>query len=237
MTRVGEQPGALVFDLDGTLIDSRQDIATAVNCVRAELGREALSIDAVRGMVGEGVRLLLERALGFMAPAELEAAYTSYLRHYDRVCLDTTELYAGIRELIERAAERLPLAVLTNKPERMSRRILEHFGLLRFFTVVIGGDTLAVRKPDPGTLDAVGRALVVRVPDLLLVGDSLIDAATAKAAGCALILVSWGFRPRAELGDSGAVICDTAADLAERLGLKGRDPSVSPKRSLGPRSG
>jgi phosphoglycolate phosphatase len=227
---VGELPraraGALVFDLDGTLIDSRQDIATAVNCVRAELGREALSIEAVRGMVGEGVRLLLERALGVMPPAGFEAAYASYLRHYDRVCLDTTKLYPGIADLIERAAGRLPLAVLTNKPERMSRRILEHLGMLRHLRVVVGGDTLPVRKPDPQTLDAVAQALDLDRRRLLLVGDSLIDAETARAAGCGLVLVSWGFRPRRELEAAGAPICDDAADLAVRLGLEGRDPSL-----------
>lgn len=223
---MGDLPGALVFDLDGTLIDSRQDIATAVNCVRAELGREALSIDAVRGMVGEGVRLLLERALGFMPPAEFEAAYTSYLRHYDRVCLNTTELYPGIADLIDRAAGRLPLAVLTNKPERMSRRILEHLGLLRHFQSVIGGDSLPVRKPDPETLAAVAQALQLERPRLLLIGDSLIDAETARAAGCGLVLVSWGFRPRGELESVGAEICDSTLQLSVRLGLESRDPSL-----------
>ncbi|MEO8504960.1 MAG: HAD-IA family hydrolase [Acidobacteriota bacterium] len=210
---------ALAFDLDGTLIDSRRDLATAVNRVRVELGHEKLAVEVVRGMVGEGVRVLLERALPDLPPTQFEDALESYLRHYEQVCLDSTFAYPGIPHLLSLAADRLPLAVLTNKPESMSRRILDHLGLLPHFKVVIGGDTLPVRKPEPETIAAVAQKLAVRVSTLTLIGDSLTDAATAKAAASGLILVSWGFRPRSELETTGAPICDSVPELAARLGL------------------
>ena len=213
-------PRAILFDLDGTLIDSRRDIAMAVNRVRGELGQQPLSLDAVRSMVGEGARTLLERALPPLAPADFEAAFASFLRHYDAVCLDTTTLYPGLAELLRDAHARLPLAVLTNKPEAMSRKILDHLGVAPLFAEIVGGDTLPVRKPDPGTVRATAARLGLANDDVVLVGDSLIDAATADASGCALCLVTWGFRPREELAATHAeALCDSVGALRRRLGL------------------
>ncbi len=212
---------AILFDLDGTLVDSRQDLATAVNRVRGELGAAALSLAAVSGMVGEGARILLERALPALAPAAFEAAFASFLRHYDAVCLDTTTLYPGLADLLRDAAARAHLAVVTNKPESMARKILEHLGVRGCFAVIVGGDTLSVRKPDPEVVRATAATLGLASAEVVLVGDSLIDAATAEASGCGLCLVTWGFRPRAELaaGYSDA-LCDTATELRARLALE-----------------
>lgn len=193
------RPAALVFDLDGTLVDSRRDLATAVNALRREHGLAELPVATVEAMVGEGARVLVERALGPASPVDLESALASFLVHYDRVCTATTRPYPGVATMLRRLAPVFPLALLTNKPARMARRILDALGLLPLFRVVVGGDTLAVRKPDPATLHAVARRLGVDVGDLLLIGDSAIDAATAAAAGARLALVGWGFGDRSAL--------------------------------------
>jgi len=210
----------ILFDLDGTLIDSRRDIATAVNRTRRELDQPALPLETVSEMVGEGARTLLERALPPLSAGAFDQAFASFLRHYDAVCVDTTTLYAGLETMLRAAAARVPLAVLTNKPEAMSRKILAHLGVAEHFAAIVGGDTLAVRKPDPGTVHAIAERLGVAPGAVVLVGDSLIDAATADAAGCGLCLVTWGFRPRAELAQAHAeALCDSVDELRSRLGI------------------
>ena len=185
---------ALVFDLDGTLVDSRRDLATAVNATRADLGLDPLSLAEVVSKVGEGARNLVRRSL----PAEIEgpafeAAFRAFGGHYAAVCLDTTLPYPGIGELLSRLAGRTPLAVLTNKPEATSRAILEGLGLASLFAEIVGGDTLPARKPDPVGIVHLGERFGRAPASLVLVGDSAIDEATARAAGCRFVLVEWGF--------------------------------------------
>jgi phosphoglycolate phosphatase len=189
-----DRPAALVFDLDGTLIDSRRDITTAINRMRAELGLPPVPLEAVVTMVGEGARLLVERALGpGFPPDRIDEALARYLDHYAEVCLEQTRAYDGIEEMLAALAGRYPLALLSNKGEALSRRILDGLGLSRFFREVLGGDSLPTRKPDPGGLRVLAERLGVPVERLMLVGDTWIDAATAHAAGCAFALVEWGF--------------------------------------------
>jgi phosphoglycolate phosphatase len=188
------RPAAIVFDLDGTLIDSRRDITTAVNRVRAGYGLPPLRLEQVVTMVGEGARVLVERALGRELPeAELGSALSTYLAAYDEVLLDTTRPYPGVPEMLAALAGGYPLALLSNKGEAPSRRILSGVGLAPFFRLILGGDSLPTRKPDPGGLALAAARLGVPVADLLLVGDTRIDAQTARAAGCAFALVEWGF--------------------------------------------
>jgi phosphoglycolate phosphatase len=189
-----ERPAALVFDLDGTLIDSRRDITTAINRMRGELGLPPIPLAAVVTMVGEGARLLVERALGpGFPPDQIDQAYASYLRHYGEVCLDETAAYPGIGEMLADLAGRYPLALLSNKGEAFSRRILDSLGLTRFFVEILGGDSLPTHKPDPAGLRVLAERLGVPLARLLLVGDTWIDAETAHNAGCAFALVEWGF--------------------------------------------
>jgi phosphoglycolate phosphatase len=210
--------GALVFDLDGTLVDSRRDLATAVNRVRAERGLFPLSIEAVSGMVGEGARVLLERALGPANPADFEGAFASFLRHYDEVCTLDTPAYPGVPQMLEQLAKRFPLAVLTNKPERMTGKILDALSLARYFRLVVGGDTLHQRKPDPQTLWRIARQLEVAIRNVVLVGDSAVDAATAQAAGSQFALVTWGFGRQEELaGYRPDYLCGSADSLCLQL--------------------
>jgi phosphoglycolate phosphatase len=185
---------ALVFDLDGTLIDSRRDLQTAVNRMRAELDLPPLGLDQVAEMVGEGARVLVRRALPAEVPKKrVEAALKSYLAHYAEVCLETTQPYPGIAAMLAELAPSHKLAVLSNKAEASSRRILSHLGLARFLAEIVGGDTLPTRKPNPGGLFLLADRLGHAVDRLVLVGDSRIDAETAAAAGCPFALVLWGF--------------------------------------------
>jgi len=206
------QPGAVVFDLDGTLVDSCPDLATAVNRMREGYGLGDLPLRTVAGMVGEGARVLVERALAdASAGLSRSAALDSFLGHYAAVCTVATRPYPGIEELLASARSRWPLALLTNKPIAMTLALLEHLGWRETFRLVIGGDSLPYRKPDGRGLEQVALRLGVSPERLLMVGDSRIDAETASAAGAAFVWVEWGY-----------------AAPADRPGLSGGNSALSP---------
>ena len=203
-----------ILDLDGTLLDTLDDLAASVNFALGQVGRPPRSRAEIETFVGEGARLLLERAV---APhAELAApALAAWWRHYDTHCLDRTRPFPGIPALLTRSGRRL--AVHTNKPGRVARRILAGLGLLDRFALVTGGDE-APRKPDPaGTLDLM-RRLGARPEETVFIGDSPTDVRTARAAGVTMVAVTWGFRPVAELRAAGAVhVVERVAGLAPWL--------------------
>lgn len=209
------RPAALVFDLDGTLIDSRRDIAAAINRTRAGYGLVPLTLEQVVGMVGEGARVLVERALRELPAERIDEALATYLAHYRDVSLDTTRPYEGIAEMLERLGEVYPLALLSNKSESLSRHILEHLGLAGRFRAILGGDSFPTRKPDPEGLRKAAELLGVEAPDLMLIGDSRIDAETARNAGSLFGLVEWGF-PRTP--GSAELEADLRAASARELG-------------------
>jgi phosphoglycolate phosphatase len=185
--------GGIVFDLDGTLIDSRRDIASAVNSMRAERDLAPLPVDEVSGMVGEGARMLIRRALPpGTGKDDLKEALASYLAHYAEVCLAATRPYPGIAAMLATLAPSFAMAVLSNKGEALSRRILKGLGLDRYLREVVGGDTLPTRKPNPGGLFLLADRMAIPAPRLLLVGDTWIDAETAQAAGAPFALTLWG---------------------------------------------
>lgn len=199
-----------ILDLDGTLLDTLDDLAASVNAALAAVGRPARSRAEIESYVGEGARLLLERAV---APHhELAApALAAWWRHYDRHCLDRTRPFPGIPELLTRSGRLL--AVHTNKPGRVARRILGGLGLLDRFALVTGGDE-APRKPDPGGTLELLRRLGSRPEEAVFIGDSPIDVRTARQAGVPMVAVTWGFRPRTELRAAGAVhLVDRVAEL------------------------
>jgi phosphoglycolate phosphatase len=212
-------PAALVFDLDGTLIDSRRDITTAINRTREAYGLPPLTLEQVVVMVGEGARVLIERAFGPDLPAErLDEVLVRYLATYRDVCLDETRPYPGIPEMLEVLAARYPLALLSNKGEELSRIILKGLRLEPYFQEILGGDTLTTRKPDPAGLHLLAERLNVPVQSLLMVGDTRIDHETASAAGCPFALVEWGFpRPIGTAGLMADLRAETAAELTEAL--------------------
>lgn len=193
-----QPPAGLIFDLDGTLVDSRRDLSVAINRVRTDYGWGALSIEQVTAAVGEGARVLVASALGVHRPDEtmpesLDEAIERFYGHYDDICLETTKPYPGVDQMLEDLAERYPLALYTNKPERFVRRILEGVELARFFPEVLGGDSLPTRKPEAPGVRHLAEAMGVPVAKTMLVGDSRIDAATARSAGCRFAFAEWGF--------------------------------------------
>jgi len=182
----------IVFDLDGTLIDSARDLGEAASELVQSYGAPPLSVAQVVTMVGDGAPVLVRRALvqSGLDP-ESPGAVERFLKIYDRRLMDHTVAYPGIREELVRAICRGPLAVLTNKPLGPSIGLLEALGLRGFFTRIIGGDSEYGRKPDPAGLNAL-RALAPGEP-MVLIGDSPADANAAAAAGCPFVFARFGF--------------------------------------------
>ena len=184
----------IVFDLDGTLIDSRRDLANATNRLIQELDGAPLSEDAVASMVGEGAAMLVRRALAAAAlDVDPAAALERFLEIYDSCLLDNTRPYDGIPHVLETLATTTKLAVLTNKPSRASRRILDGLNLLKWFDDVIGGDSAFPRKPDPSALLHLASEVEATPATTLMVGDSRVDLETACRAGTAICLARYGF--------------------------------------------
>jgi phosphoglycolate phosphatase len=203
-----------VFDLDGTLVDSLDDLHASVNHALRVVGLPLRTRDEVRGFVGEGARVLLAKAV---SPRDelLEQALAAWRAHYEAHCLDRTRAYPGIESLLAGAGR--ILAVHTNKPGAMSRKILAGLGLLPRFAAVVGGDD-AQPKPDPTGLLEIMVQVGASPGETVVIGDSRHDVATARAAGVAIVAVTWGLSSRADLAQAGATIfADTAADLASSV--------------------
>lgn len=206
----------ILFDLDGTLVDSRVDLANSTNDVLVSYGARPLPVDRVAGMVGEGAKKLVERALAAVSvDADLDDALTRFREVYDRRLLEHTRPYEGIADVVQAASARARLAVLTNKPEGPSRRLLEAFGMASAFEWVVGGDSGFSRKPDPSALRHLQGQAGASPAETLLVGDSMIDVHTARNAGVRICVARYGFgHLRGELvlrGDE--LIAETPADV------------------------
>jgi phosphoglycolate phosphatase len=199
-----------VLDLDGTLIDSGRDLCLAVNHALGALGLPPRTLDEVRTFVGDGAATLVTRALGPGHAHLLEPALAHWWDHYREHLLDHTVLYPGVADALARA--RVPLAVHTNKPGVLARRILEGLGVLDRFVEVLGGDE-APRKPDPSGTRALLARHGARPEDAVLVGDSMVDLKTARAVPMRFVAVSWGLVPEAQLAAAGAElrVADAAA--------------------------
>ncbi|HEX6465171.1 MAG TPA: HAD-IA family hydrolase [Vicinamibacterales bacterium] len=194
-------PRLIVFDLDGTLIDSRRDLADAANALIAEHGGAPLPVDGIAGMVGEGAALLVRRALS-AAGVRLDVArdLPRFLELYDQRLLAHTTLYDGAREMLEALEQKSALAVLTNKPQRHTDAILVGLGIASAFRWIVGGDSAHGRKPDPAGLRYEMTSAAAVPSDTLMVGDSAIDLKTARAAGVRICLVRYGFGFRSTEG-------------------------------------
>ncbi len=207
---------SIVFDLDGTLIDSQADLASATNALLEELGGVRLADTAIAAMVGEGAAVLVRRALTAAAlDPEASGALDRFLALYDARLLDRTVAYGGIPEALDTLGVEVPLSVLTNKPLRAAERILEGLGLRRHFRHVVGGDSPFGRKPDPAALLHLVRATGATPATTVLVGDSPIDLATARNAGTLICLARYGFGYRFDRGDltGGELFIDRPAEL------------------------
>ncbi len=187
----------IVFDLDGTLIDSKVDLANAVNATRRDLGLEPLPEALVFSYVGNGAPVLIRKALGDGYPEEQYAmSLQFFLQNYREHMLDHTRLYPGAREALDRMRETgLKMAVLTNKPVRFSRDLLRGLGVAEYFAVVYGGNSFETKKPHREGLDKIIEELGARAETTLVVGDSAVDVRTARNAGALACGVTWGFQP------------------------------------------
>lgn len=188
----------VLYDLDGTLADTRQDIANAVNHMRAQMGFPPLPEDEICGYVGLGLKQLVESCLGDADGASVEQAMAVYRAFYAEHLLDHTRLYPGVREVLEYFRTR-GQAVITNKANPYSRRILEALGVARYFLEIVGGDSGWPKKPDPESLRAILRREQVIPAQAIFVGDSPIDVETGAKAGVLTVAVAQGFSSRAEL--------------------------------------
>jgi phosphoglycolate phosphatase len=195
----------VIFDFDGTLADTWRDLAAALNRTLADAGLAPVEGPQVKAWIGDGALKLLANALPELerAPERLESHYERFRAHYDRCCLDTTDLYPGMAQCLETLSGET-LAVLSNKPVRFLHRIIDGLGLKSVFGAVLGGDTLAIRKPDPAVLVHVLERLGSRDAEVWMIGDSAIDVETGRAAGARTIGCGWGLRGHEELRAAGA---------------------------------
>jgi phosphoglycolate phosphatase len=213
---VGDLRGLIVFDLDGTLIDSRRDLADAANALIQERGGMPLPVEAVGRMVGDGAAMLVQRALAAADVAQDERSLPRFLHLYEERLLRTTRPYPGMLEALAAIRSLGALAVLTNKPLRHSEALLDALGLAPFFASVVGGDGPFPRKPDPRGLQHLMAEHGLSSDRTILVGDSPIDAATARNAGTRFCLARYGFGTPDDFAPVGAGV-ETAADLPATL--------------------
>lgn len=202
--------GLVLFDLDGTLVDSAPDIAAAANAALAAVGRPPRADELVRRYVGNGAERLIHRCLtgdlhGEAPPALFDACYASFMQHYSAGLCVRTRPYPGVEETLDTLAGRgYGLACVTNKLERFTLPLLAELGLARHFPIVVGGDTLRVRKPDPAPLLHAVKQGGGRVATSVMVGDSLTDVTAARNAGMRMICVTYGYSPNVNLADHAA---------------------------------
>ncbi len=212
----------VIFDLDGTLIDSRLDLVHSVNAALRHIGRAALPDGVIASYVGDGAPILIQRALGGEAvdDALVRQGLQFFLSYYREHKLDHTTVYGGVKEAlvaIQNSGNGGPrtMAVLTNKPVIASRAIVEALGMGRFFTQIYGGNSFASKKPDPeGARKLVEESGVLAV-EAAIVGDSHVDVETGQNAGLWTVGVSYGFAPHTLEGNPPDVLVDTPGELAD----------------------
>ena len=230
MSRLGK-PGLVVFDLDGTLVDSRVDLCNSVNATLRHYGKAELPAEVIASYIGEGAGTLVRRALAHAHviaeeadphdDALVEEALAWFIGYYRVHVLDFTYVYAGVMEALRTIRERrpeLPMAVLTNKPVMPSRRICEHFGMDAYFFANYGGNSFATKKPEPEGLlrlmaeagRLVGRA--VGPEETVMVGDSHVDVETARACGAKALGCLYGLSPETLVRSGPDVVCEGAGE-------------------------
>ncbi|MFN7939479.1 MAG: HAD-IA family hydrolase [Bryobacteraceae bacterium] len=205
----------LIFDLDGTLIDSQLDLVHSVNAMRQHMGLALLSQETIASYVGNGAPVLVRRALGDLATDETVARGLEYfLDYYWHHLLDFTTLYPGVREALDDFhARSVPMAVLTNKPIRFSEAIVDGLGLRQYFFRVYGGNSFEQKKPDPYGIHRLMEERPAAPHRTMMVGDSAIDIRTARNAGVKACGVTYGFQPETLEADPPDILLDNLALL------------------------
>jgi 2-phosphoglycolate phosphatase len=224
MTRFGNVKG-IVFDLDGTLIDSYEAITESLNAALRAAGLPPVKEEAVRGMVGMGLETLIARAMG---QERVEEGVRAFREHYDRVCVAGTSEVAETLDALHRRGYRMSVA--SNKPAHFGWRLLEGLHLRRFMTCVLGPDLVANRKPHPEMVFRAMREMQTGTRDTLYVGDMEVDVETARSAGVPVIVVPTGSRSAEDLRSAGAdMLIDAFRDL---IGLLPGPPPPAPMGGL-----
>lgn len=219
----------VLFDLDGTLFDSAADIAAAVNRTLAELGHPPEEEALIRSWIGDGARVLIERALCHAGSAlTVDAVMDGFMRHYGDCLLLHARLYPGVRETLQALqAQGVTLALCTNKPQRFLLPLLEARELDGSFAAMVGGDTLPERKPSALPLLHLCAQFGTAPRDALMVGDSRTDAQAAQAAGVPLVLVSYGYPGEFDVHQAGALaVLDDIRELLTLVPVRGMQGQV-----------
>lgn len=188
----------LIFDLDGTLVDTRRDLANAVNEALKKIGKEELGVETITRYVGDGVRKLLERAVGHATEEQLEIASGHFKNFYAAHLTDFSRLYPGIREMLAHFAGKRK-AILTNKPQEFTEAILQRLDIRSHFEIVIGGKPNLPLKPSPEAIAIILEHLGIPPAGAVMIGDGENDMLAGKAAGIATCAVTYGFRPAINL--------------------------------------
>ena len=205
---------ALIFDLDGTLIDSKLDLIHSVNAMLREMKRQQLAAETISGYIGHGAPQLVARALGVGATEEeLKSALQFFLGYYEEHKMDNTSAYPGVADTLAQLSH-LPMAVLTNKPARISVRILNSLGLEKYFRAIYGGNRFESKKPDPFGANKILQEFGIVAREALLVGDSEVDVQTARNAGMQTAAVNYGFGLHDRAMHPADIYLDRFGDLA-----------------------
>jgi len=208
---------ALIFDLDGTLIDSKLDLILSVNAMLHEMGREQLHEDTISGYIGHGAPQLVAQALGNNSTQpEREQALKFFLAYYEDHKMDSTRAYPGVPEALQHLAA-FPMAILTNKPVRVSNRILEELGLAKYFRAVYGGNSFETKKPNPHGAHTILREFGAAPAEAILIGDSAVDVQTARNAGTFAAAVNYGFGAHDRAAHPADIYLDRLTDLVPLL--------------------
>jgi len=211
---------ALIFDLDGTLIDSKRDLIHSVNAMLGEMGRAKLSEETISGYIGHGAPLLVSRAMGANAKEEeLRRGLKFFLAYYEEHKLDTTCAYSGVSDaLVELSRKQVPMAVLTNKPVKISVSILEALGLASHFRVIYGGNSFETKKPDPFGAMKILKEFGAAPREAMVVGDSEVDVQTARNAGVIAVAVNYGFGVHDRVQHPADIYLEKLTDLVPLVG-------------------
>lgn len=209
----------LIFDLDGTLIDSKLDLANSVNAARVHMGMPPIENDTVYSYVGNGAPVLIRRAMGAEASeAAIEEALAYFLGYYREHMLEHTRLYAGVREALdELKAGGMPMAVLTNKPVRFSRDLVAGLGLKDHFFQVYGGNSFEQKKPHPMGVDELLKESGTQREAAWMIGDSAVDIRTARNARIKACGVTYGFQPETLIEDPPDLLLDSLAEFPRHI--------------------